>query len=45
MAFLHNDTTRNKQVLRDVVHDELKCAKFMKRLSAHLNIYEKLRYL
>jgi len=38
MAFLHSDKTRNKQVLRDVVHDELNCVKFMKLLSAHLNI-------
>lgn len=29
MAFLHNDKTKNKQVLRDVVLDGLECAKFM----------------
>ena len=32
MAFLHNVKKRHKQVLRDVVPDELKCAKLMKPL-------------
>jgi len=29
-GILHKDTPRNKQVLKDVVPYELKCAKFMK---------------